>query len=252
MDIAVLYEDESIVVVDKPAGVISNRASTVTSTTLQDWMEARYSLSEMPSTSDDERYFVERAGLVHRLDRATSGVLVLSKTPAAFVELLRQFREREVAKTYEALTHGIWGAREGDITLAVGRRRDNRKRMGVRDDGRESTTGYRVLKEWRHWSFPAHLHVKDTGYTGFSYVAFTPRTGRMHQIRVHARTLGHPVVGDDLYAGRKRSREDLKWSGGLMLLAKTLTFTHPVTGMRVTYSSVIDLFGPVLRHVSME
>lgn len=235
MDIQIVYEDEAIVVVDKPRGVVSNRATTVRETTVQDWMEERYHISSNLAKSEAERYFVERVGLVHRLDRATSGLLVLAKKWEAFDELLRQFREREIEKVYLALTHGIWKSREGEINLGVGRRRDNRQRMGVREDGRESVTAYRVLKEYKSLTFPKDLGVRDKGYSGFSLVEFAPKTGRMHQIRVHSKTLGHPVVGDTLYAGRKRSREDLKWAGGLMLLAKQLTLTHPASGKRLTF-----------------
>jgi len=237
MDIAILYEDEEVVVIDKPSGLIVNRAETVKEQTLQDWMEEKYEIRNTKYETEEGKYFVERSGLVHRLDKETSGVMVLAKTPAAFVELLRQFKEREVQKTYQALTHGIWKSREGEISLPIGRRRDNRQRMGVREDGRESVTGYRVIKEYREWAFPRELRVDDRGYGGFSLVAFMPKTGRTHQIRVHARHVGHPVVGDMDYAGRKRSREDRKWAPRVMLQAQTLEFTHPTRKERIKFES---------------
>lgn len=253
MQIQVIYEDESIVVLDKPAGVVCNRAQTVREETLQDWWEGRYgqgnyksqmtnAKSEAPS---DEEYFWERSGLVHRLDKETRGVMVMAKTPAAFGELLRQFRERDINKEYLALTHGIWKAPRGEIVLAVGRRRDNRQRMGVREDGRESVTGYVVEQEYRSWEFPRELKVNDRGYSGFSLVRFLPKTGRMHQIRVHARHMGHALVGDSLYAGRKRVREDLKWAGGLMLAANVLELTHPVSGERRKFVSQMEIMNGV-------
>ncbi|KKU25920.1 MAG: Pseudouridine synthase [Microgenomates group bacterium GW2011_GWC1_46_16] len=206
MDIPILYEDENIVVIDKPSGVVSNKAETVKTETVQDWMQltARVDPSQIQGINPSMEYFRERSGLVHRLDKETSGVMVLAKTVGAFVELLRQFKEREVKKTYLALTHGIWQVNSGEISLPIGRRRDDRKRMGVVEDGRESVTGYRVLASYREWQFPKELKVDTRGYTGFSTVEFAPKTGRMHQIRVHARHVGHPVVGDEQYAGRKK------------------------------------------------
>jgi len=245
----ILYEDPQIVVVDKPRGLVCNRAITVKEETLQDMMDKRYGIAQIIAKSEDERYFVERVGLVHRLDRATSGVLVLAKQPQAFVELLRQFKEREVEKTYEALTHGLWSAKEGEIALSIGRRRDRRERMGVREDGRESRTKYQVLREWKSLDFPKELGVDARGYGGFSLVEFLPRTGRTHQIRVHSKAMGHPVVADEFYGGRKRYKQDIKFAGGLMLLAKALSITHPTSGKRLIFTSKIDLLGPVMARV---
>lgn len=245
MDIAILYEDEQIVVIDKPSGLIVNRAETVTTETIQDWMVSKYPIFNSQFTSEEDLYFVERSGLVHRLDKETSGVMVLAKTPTAFVELLRQFKEREVQKTYLGLTHGIWKSREGEISLPIGRRRDNRQRMGVREDGRESVTNYQVISEYRAWEFPKELRVDERGYGGFSLVTFMPKTGRTHQIRVHARHVGHPLVGDKEYAGRKRSREDRKWAPRVMLQAQTLEFTLPKCKDRVKFESKQELMNIV-------
>lgn len=240
MDIPILYEDEAVVVIDKPVGVICNRAETVKVETLQDWWESKYLITNQKLASsqiEDEKYFIERSGLVHRLDKETSGVMVMAKTVWAFMELLRQFREREAAKTYLALTHGLWKVKHGEIALPIGRRRDDRQKMGVVESGRESVTGYRVISEYKKWEFPRELRVEERGYTGFSMVEFRPKTGRMHQIRVHARHMGHPIVGDLDYAGRKRSREDRKWCGHVMLQAKTLELTHPSTKERMRWDS---------------
>ena len=208
MEIPIIFEDSEIVVIDKPSGLVCNRAETVKEETIQDWMDQRYKLQELEPKTDDEKYFRERSGLVHRLDRETSGVMVLAKTVPSFVALLKQFKERGVQKTYMALTHGYWSAREGEISLPIGRRRDDRKKFGVREDGRESVTQYEVMSEYTSWEFPKELKVDDRGYVGFSLVIFKPKTGRTHQIRVHAKQMGHPLVGDMDYAGRKRSRED--------------------------------------------
>lgn len=249
MDIPILYEDQEIVVLDKPAGVICNRAETVAVETLQDWWDGRYKRqdeagagsSAAENLGEEERYFQERSGLVHRLDKETSGVMVMAKTVAAFTELLRQFKEREVAKTYMALTHGIWKVKYGEVSLPIGRRQDDRKKMGVVESGRESVTQYRVVEEYTTWQFPRELKVEERGYTGFSLVEFKPKTGRMHQIRVHARHMGHPIVGDMDYAGRKRSREDRKWCKHVMLLAQSLELMHPKTQERRRWDSKLGL-----------
>ncbi|GAB4027014.1 MAG: hypothetical protein Fur0011_4060 [Candidatus Microgenomates bacterium] len=243
MDIPILYEDEAVVVIDKPMGVICNRAESVKVETLQDWLLHKFLVKRSygGGQGEDEKYFWERSGLVHRLDKETSGVMIMAKTVPSFVELLRQFREREVEKSYVALTHGIWKVKHGEISLPIGRRRDDRQKMGVVESGRESVTGYRVISEYKNWNFPQELRVEERGYTGFTQVEFRPKTGRMHQIRVHSRHMGHPIVGDAQYGGRKRSREDRKWCSHVMLVAKTLELTHPTTQERMRWESKIDL-----------
>lgn len=248
MDIPILYEDSEIVVIDKPSGVVCNRSETIKEETLQDWWDREYKdtrVQPSPDLGEGDTiqglnpciYFLERSGLVHRLDRETSGAMVMAKTVGAFVSLLKQFKEHSVQKEYLALTHGYWEAKEGEINLPLGRRRDDRKKFGVREDGRESVTHYEVVKEFRTWEFPREFKVDDRGYVGFSLVSFKPKTGRTHQIRVHAQKLGHPLVGDRDYAGRKRSREDRKWCKRVMLQADKLEFSHPGTGERVKFES---------------
>jgi RluA family pseudouridine synthase len=263
MDIVVLREDEDLIFVDKPPMIVVNRAQTVQGETLQDWWWERYGgefqvsspssssspLSERPSmyrgtseslTDEDTRYFVERCGMVHRLDKETSGVMVFAKTPVAFVELLRQFREKLVFKQYLALTHGIWQAKRGEINLPIARRSDDRKKMGVSGGGRDSLTEYEVVSEYGEERFPKELKVDVRGYQGFSLVSFAPRTGRTHQIRVHARAVGHPLVGDLQYGGRKRSREDRKWSERMLLQADKMSLLHPRTQELIVVKSLFE------------
>lgn len=262
MEIPIIFEDSEIVVIDKPSGVVCNRAETVKVETLQDWFAEKYEIrnpkpacagrSETNPKSEilnDEEYFLQRGGLVHRLDRETSGVMVMAKTVAAFVSLLKQFKEHSIAKEYLALTHGYWEAREGEISLPIGRRRDNRKKFGVREDGRESVTGYEVITEYANWEFPKELKVDDRGYVGFSLVKFQPKTGRTHQIRVHAKQMGHPIVGDFDYAGRKRNREDRKWCGRVMLSAQKIEFEHPRNGKRIHFESKNQELKEVLKYL---
>lgn len=256
MDIPIIFEDSEIVVIDKPSGVVCNRAETVESETLQDWFAKRYNLPIVEVQTkygekeiDYDQYFRERLGLVHRLDRETSGVMVMAKTPSAFVSLLKQFKEHGVQKTYRALTHGFWNAKEGQINLPIARRRDDRKKFGVREDGRESVTLYEVLSEYTTWEFPKELKVDDRGYVGFSLVQFKPRTGRTHQIRVHAQQMGHPIVGDFDYAGRKRNREDRKWCNRVLLQAERIEFEHPRNGKRIHFESGNAELNEVLKYM---
>ena len=238
MEIPILFEDSEIVVIDKPSGVVCNHSETTKEGTLQDWWESKYLVDSTQYLDDNGKYFAERSGLVHRLDRETSGVMVMAKTVDAFVSLLAQFKERMVQKQYMALTHGYWDTREGEINLPIGRRRDDRKKFGVREDGRESVTHYEVMQEYSGWEFPQELKVDERGYVGFSLVTFLPKTGRTHQIRVHAKQMGHPIVGDFDYAGRKRNREDRKWCNRVMLQAQRIEFEHPRNGKRIHFESL--------------
>lgn len=251
MEPTVIFEDEDLLVIDKPSGVVVNRAETVKSQTVQDWMAARMSgqwsiLSAEGQDQEATKIFLERSGLVHRLDKETSGLLILAKNPQAMFALMGQFRDRTVAKEYLALTHGLWKLKAGEIAATVGRMRHNRKMMGIREDGRESMTEYQVLEEYKGTSFPKELKVDTRGYTGFSLVLFRPRTGRTHQIRVHARHLGHPLVGDEVYAGRKRAREDRKWAKRILLQAQKIAFNHPSSNQRIELTSQMPKFEDVL------
>ena len=267
MEIPIIFEDSEIVVIDKPSGIVCNRAETITEPTLQDWWDGRYSgirnqelgirneelgsrNQESGSRNEDEKYFVERSGLVHRLDRETSGVMVMAKTTDAFVSLLKQFKQHSVQKVYMALTHGYWDAKEGQIDLPIARRRDDRKKFGVREDGRECVTRYEVHTEYNNWEFPKELKVDDRGYVGFTLVEFKPRTGRTHQIRVHAKQMGHPIVGDFDYAGRKRSREDRKWAHRVLLQAQRIEFEHPRNGKRIHFESSDEDLNTALHYLT--
>lgn len=261
MEIPVIFEDSEIVVIDKPSGIVCNRAETVQVETLQDWWEGKYKVESIKYEDENGKYFLERSGLVHRLDRETSGVMIMAKTVEAFVNLLKQFKDKGVQKQYLALTHGYWEAPEGIISLPIGRRRDDRKKFGVREDGRDSVTAYEVMAEYSRWEFPKELKVDDRGYVGFSLVKFLPKTGRTHQIRVHAKQMGHPIVGDFDYAGRKRNREDRKWAvtrgsgavpgvGRVMLHAQRIEFEHPRNGKRINFESKNTEIYDVLKYMT--
>ena len=215
----IIFEDESILVLDKPSGWITNDASTTTTQpVIQTWLRENF---KYPLIGDRER----RDGIVHRLDKETSGLLLVAKTPKAFENLQSQFKERKVTKTYIALTHGEIEPKEGEITASVGRLPWRRERFGVLPGGREATTNYKVIKT---------LKGEDEK---FSLVELYPKTGRTHQIRIHLKFIGHPVVGDFFYAGRKTAREDRLWCPRLFLHASKITFFHPVTGKEVKFES---------------
>ena len=197
MDIPILYEDDSLLVINKPSGIVVNRAQSVKVETVEDWAMNTRSIR------------IDRAGIVHRIDKETSGILLIAKTPEAFIELQRQFKERIVKKTYLALIHGKLVPPEGEIRAPIGRLPWNPKRFGIVPEGKEAVTKYKVVKN--------------------NLVELYPETGRTHQIRVHLKYINHPIVGDYLYAGRKTARDDRKLVGRVMLHAWKLTFMHPQT-----------------------
>lgn len=235
---AILFEDDAIIVINKPPGWVVNRATTYDGLTVQDWMEER--IKANPPTpaqtqadpgfayGTPDEIFAQRGGIVHRLDKDTSGVMILAKTPDALFELLRQFRQRETKKTYLALLHGKLSPSEGSIVLPMDRSSQDFKKFTVSVDGRLSETHY-LVKEFFPGLPKGIMPKKGKRYQGFSLVELQPKTGRTHQIRVHMSAVKHPLVGDEVYAGRKRIQVDKEWCPRQFLHALRLEFTHPVT-----------------------
>ncbi len=218
MEPKVIYENTEYFVVSKPAGWITNEADTTTTQpVLQKW--ARTTL-DYPLNNNREL----RNGIVHRLDKETSGLLLVAKTEGVFWALQREFKEREVEKTYVCLVHGKLASEKGEVNAPVGRLPWRRDRFGVLPGGRDALTLYEVK---------AHYSNQEGSY---SLVECKPKTGRTHQIRIHMKHLGNPIVADDFYAGRKTARNDRKWCPRLFLHAKDISFNHPGSGERVTYS----------------
>lgn len=210
--IKTIYEDDNILVLDKPAGITVNKSETTKGDTLQDYLEENLKIN------------VERSGIVHRIDKETSGLLIIAKDLDSFENLQRQFKGRIVKKTYIALAHGrIQG--EGEVKVPVGRLPWNRKRFGVLAGGREAITKYKAL---------SLLEVKGEQMT---LLELYPETGRTHQIRVHLKYLNHPIFGDELYAGRKTARSDRQILPRLFLHAAKISFVHPVTGKTISLES---------------
>lgn len=216
IDLVVLHEDASLVVVDKPAGMATHPAPGARSGTLVAALLHRWSLGgDWPDP--------QRPGIVHRLDKDTTGVIVVAKTPQAMHALARQFAARTVEKEYAAIVRGAPREERGTIDLAIGRDPVARHRMQARvGQRRPAVTEWRVLE--RFGTPPVAALVQAT-----------PRTGRTHQIRVHLASIGHPIVGDSLYAGESRAgspgmRHLLDDFPRQALHARRLRLRHPEDG----------------------
>ncbi len=218
MNIPILYEDDALLVINKPPGIVVNNAQSVEGETVQDWAHAHLGLPEQSTPVVPGDDFLSRAGIVHRIDKETSGCLVIAKNPESFSALQSQFKERTIKKIYRAVAHGKLLPEAGEIRAPVGRLPWNRERFGILPGGKDAVTRYRVLR-----SGTSHNTV-------VSLVELYPETGRTHQIRVHLKYINHPIVGDWQYAGRKTARNDRVWAPRVMLHAFAITLTHPVTG----------------------
>ncbi len=217
MEPKIIFQDEALMILSKPAGWITNSATTTNGQpVVQEWLanNFQFPIFEFPEC---------RNGIVHRLDKETSGILLIAKTKEAFDALQGQFKSREVQKTYLALVHGEVNPPVGKIELSVGRLPWRRDRFGVLPGGRDSVTEYKAINNFQ-------LAVSNEK---FSLVEMYPRTGRTHQIRIHMKYLGHPLVSDEFYAGRKTARRDRKWCPRLFLHASKIAFINPYTGKKM-------------------
>jgi 23S rRNA pseudouridine1911/1915/1917 synthase len=203
---AVAFEDDDVIVVDKPAGVVVHPGGAVPHGTLVQALEGRVAGGEDP----------QRPGVVHRLDRDTSGLLVLTRNDAAWESLTRQIRQRQVDREYVALVHGRPKARHGTIDAPLGRDRRNRtRRSSDTEDPRDAVTHFAIAE----------------AFDGATLLKVTLETGRTHQIRAHLKAIGHPILGDPEY-GRPHPGLQRQF-----LHARRLGFAHPRTGERVEIRS---------------
>ena len=199
--ISVLYEDEHLLVVDKPAGMpVHPGVGHPDSTLLNAVLGLDSAIGSVGGTM--------RPGLVHRLDKDTSGLILVAKTDQSHERLSAQFKDRSVRKRYLALVTGHPEPADAIIDAPVGRDPYNRKKMAIVDDGRPASTLYRTIE----------------GYRGCAFLDVRPKTGRTHQIRVHFASIGHPLIGDETY-GRADPRIKRHF-----LHAASLEFEHPATG----------------------
>src|SRR6185295_7226280 len=217
----IVYEDDTLVVVNKQAGLVVHPAAGTPSGTLANALA--YHFQQLPGTS-------VRPGIVHRLDRDTSGLLVVAKTEAALENLSDQFRDRTVYKSYLALVHGRMLSDTGKIDQPLARDRSNRTRMAVVRGGRNALTLYRVRR----------------AFDRFTLLDVELKTGRTHQIRVHLAWLKHPVVGDETYGGGRdntiqdpRLRARIRALNRHFLHAEKLGFKHPKSGEFVKFESAL-------------
>ncbi len=215
----VLYEDDDLVVVNKPAGMVVHVGSGVRSGTLVNAL--LHHVGTLARAGGDLR-----PGIVHRLDRMTSGLVIVAKNDSGLRDLSSQFKNREVQKTYLALVHGRVAGERGEIERPVGR--DPRRRIRMRTSGigaREALTQYEVRRRFTH----------------FTLLEVHPRTGRTHQIRVHLASAGHPVVGDTLYGAPSRlhagRRDETKTLPRTFLHAAAIRFRHPRTGEAMSFQA---------------
>lgn len=202
--IEIIYEDKDIIVVNKPKGMVVHPANGNPDGTLVNCLMAicKESLSGIGGEI--------RPGIVHRLDKYTSGIIIVAKNDKAHINMSEQIKNHEVQKTYLALVKGIVKENEATINMPIGRSTKDRKKMAVTKNGKEAITHFKVLKR----------------YNNYTLLQVQIETGRTHQIRVHLSEIGYPIVGDTTYSNGKN-----KWNiKGQCLHAKSLKFKHPITG----------------------
>lgn len=219
--IEIVYEDAALVVVNKPAGMVVHPAAGVHSGTLANALA--YHFAQLSGQAG-----VTRPGIVHRLDKDTSGLMVVAKTDQAHEDLANQFRDRSVVKHYLALVHGVVAADRGQVDQPIGRDPANRTRMAVVSFGRNALSLYEVQRR----------------FASFSLLNVQLKTGRTHQIRVHLAWLRHPVVGDETYGGGRDNtvrdsavRAHIRKLGRHFLHAAELGFRHPQTKEAMNFTS---------------
>ena len=220
--IEIVYEDSDIIVVNKPKGLVVHPVNGNPDGTLVNAIMniCKDSLSGIGGE--------KRPGIVHRLDKDTSGLLIIAKNDKSHINMSEQIKNRKVNKKYIALVRGVIKENEATINMPIARSKKDRKKMAVDKNGKEAITHFKVLKRYDNYTL---LEIKID-------------TGRTHQIRVHMSEIGHPVIGDEVYSNGKNEFE----VKGQMLHAKSLDFTHPITGKKMHLEAdVPDYFKKVIQ-----
>ncbi len=217
----IVYQDQDLAVIDKPQGMTVHAGSGTNGDTLVNAL--LFHLDNLSGING-----VIRPGIVHRIDKNTSGLLVVAKNDKAHLSLAKQLEDKTCHREYKALLEGVLKEDEGTIQTFIGRSEKDRTKMAVVSHGREAITNFKVIKR----------------YSNYTLCSFSLKTGRTHQIRVHAKHMGHPIVGDKEY-GFKNQKFKLN---GQLLHAYKLEFLHPTTNKLVSFTSELpDYFNKVLK-----
>lgn len=217
----IVYEDDDVIVVNKPQGMVVHPAPGHPNHTLVNALLYHSPLSHINGEF--------RPGIVHRIDKDTSGLLMVAKNDHAHRSLAAQLKAKSTQREYVALVHGVIKEDQGTIDAPLGRSPKDRKKQAVVPDGRHAVTHFKVLTRYRHYTL----------------VACRLETGRTHQIRVHMKYIGHPLAGDPLYGPKKTLP-----GNGQYLHARLLGFRHPVTGKEMLFTAPLpDWFAKMLRHL---
>lgn len=224
--IDIVYQDDDIAIINKPQGMTVHAGSGTNGSTLVNAL--LFHLDKLSGING-----VIRPGIVHRIDKNTSGLLVVAKNDKAHLSLAKQIEEKACKRTYYALLEGCVKSEKGKIATFIGRSTKDRTKMAVTTSGRDAVTEYKVIER----------------FNGYTLCEFSLQTGRTHQIRVHAKHIGHPVVGDKEY-GFKNQRFNLN---GQLLHAMKLSFIHPTTAKKVEFECPLpDYFLKVLKKLKNE
>ena len=205
----IVYEDEAVAVVNKPQGMVVHPSAGHPNGTMVNAL--MYHVKDLSSING-----VIRPGIVHRIDKDTSGLLMVAKNDLAHESLAKQLKDKTSLRKYVALVHGVIPLAKGTINAPIGRSKVNRKMQAVREDGKLAVTHFNVLER----------------FNDFTLVELTLETGRTHQIRVHMKYIGYPLAGDPVYGPSKTLK-----GNGQFLHAKLLGFTHPITGQKMVFEA---------------
>lgn len=217
----IIFEDDNILVIDKPAGVVVNSVESYKGLTLQDLIKEKINVAKVLEDSE----FRQRSGIVHRIDKETSGIVLVAKNETAFLHLKNQFLRRTIEKEYKAVVCGKVEFENIEINAPIGRNPNNFIKMAIVSDGKQSLT---LVTRESERVFGEYTYTSVTVY---------PKTGRTHQIRVHLASIKHPVAGDPLYAGKSLYALSFEIFKRMMLHAYKISFQSPTSNEVVAFES---------------